>query len=585
MATIQGVYLALFARPADPSGLAFFNTVTNNGANLAGIGDLASQAEYVTRFAGQSTTQIVQSIYQSLFGRLGETDGVNFFVAQLASGAQTINTIAINILDGAQGTDLQIVNNKLAASQLFTNALDTPAEQAAYSGTAAADVGRNFLSPITADPSTVPTASQADAAVLLLGGGSLTTALTPGTDLLTGTAGANLYTATDQTLNSSDVIDGAGGDDKLTLTLSGTSGSTDTSPTLKNVETIEILGTGGYTLNFTNITGATKLILNNTGNVATNNSPSGLVYEIGTQKTGNLDLGLGATTLNINLAGEAGKGAGVSQIYYFTLGAQAGTMEVTSSGTGAINQLGLITGNATKINISSETGQTSRVSLSVENVGMIVDASKMESAGILFTGSGGADTVIGGKGANVFETNAGQDDITITASTGVSDKVSFEGVKTSADYNIVRGFEAGGGGDVIGILASDTSATTSDSNPPVFQTVASQATFTRFDTTINDVLELSYQANFTGGSAVDNLIKAVGGEAGGIGFPPGVLGTSGGSGYIVAYSTAGEALLFYAADTATSTTAVFDASEIQFVGNITGISVGSMTTSNFDLVP
>jgi len=41
MATIQGVYLALFGRPADPAGLSFFNGVTANGANLAGIADLA----------------------------------------------------------------------------------------------------------------------------------------------------------------------------------------------------------------------------------------------------------------------------------------------------------------------------------------------------------------------------------------------------------------------------------------------------------------------------------------------------------------------------------------------------------------
>ncbi len=46
MATIQGVYMALFGRPADPLGLAFFNSATNNGANLTAIGDLAATAEY-----------------------------------------------------------------------------------------------------------------------------------------------------------------------------------------------------------------------------------------------------------------------------------------------------------------------------------------------------------------------------------------------------------------------------------------------------------------------------------------------------------------------------------------------------------
>ncbi len=41
MATIQGVYVALFGRPADPTGLSFFNAATSNGANLNAIGNLA----------------------------------------------------------------------------------------------------------------------------------------------------------------------------------------------------------------------------------------------------------------------------------------------------------------------------------------------------------------------------------------------------------------------------------------------------------------------------------------------------------------------------------------------------------------
>ena len=50
MASIQGVYVALFGRPADPTGLNYFNSVTNNGADLTAIGDLASTAEYQAAF-------------------------------------------------------------------------------------------------------------------------------------------------------------------------------------------------------------------------------------------------------------------------------------------------------------------------------------------------------------------------------------------------------------------------------------------------------------------------------------------------------------------------------------------------------
>src|SRR3954451_22760071 len=103
MATIQGVYVALFGRPADPLGLAYFNGVTQNGANLTAIGDLASTPEYQSRFVGQGPTQIINTIYQTLFNRDADAAGLTFFANQLVSGKVSINNIAINILDGAQG--------------------------------------------------------------------------------------------------------------------------------------------------------------------------------------------------------------------------------------------------------------------------------------------------------------------------------------------------------------------------------------------------------------------------------------------------------------------------------------------------
>ena len=120
MATIQGVYLALFGRPADPAGLAFFNGVTNNGANLAGIGPLQSAKEYTDRFAGFNNNTIINSIYQSLFNRDAEPAGLAFFVDALNKGTLTINNIAIAILDGAQGTDKTVLDNKLTSADLFT---------------------------------------------------------------------------------------------------------------------------------------------------------------------------------------------------------------------------------------------------------------------------------------------------------------------------------------------------------------------------------------------------------------------------------------------------------------------------------
>ena len=166
MASIQGIYVALFGRPADPAGLAFFNGSTGNGADLTAIGDLASTAEYQSRFTGMTNEQIVNAIYQSLFERDGETAGIDYWVAKLESGEITVNTIAIAILDGAQGDDLTTVNAKIAAADIFTAHLNLDIEVQAYNGDFAEQVGRDFLATVTKDDA--GTEAEADAAILRL---------------------------------------------------------------------------------------------------------------------------------------------------------------------------------------------------------------------------------------------------------------------------------------------------------------------------------------------------------------------------------------------------------------------------------
>ncbi|MEO3388741.1 VCBS domain-containing protein [Mesorhizobium sp. CAU 1741] len=152
MAKIQGVYVALFGRPADPDGLAFWEEQTGGGADLSAmIGTLTGTEEYALRFDGMSNEAIINGIYLSLFGRDAEPDGLAFFLGELEAGRQTIETIAINILDGAQGADLATLDAKLDAADLFTARLDLDAEVEAYVGMDAAEVGVNFLAGVDAD--------------------------------------------------------------------------------------------------------------------------------------------------------------------------------------------------------------------------------------------------------------------------------------------------------------------------------------------------------------------------------------------------------------------------------------------------
>lgn len=248
MATIQGIYLALFGRPADPIGLTFFNNATNNGADLAAIGDLSSTPEYQNRFVGQTPVQIINSIYISLFGRPAELEGLTFFANALANGTFTINNIAIAILDGAQGSDLVTVNNKIAAANAFTAAIDTPEELVGYQGEAAAASGRAFISTVT---DTVPDQAAVDAALAAAveaGGNGGVITLTELADVVS----ANVFNAprgftpggTDQvnTLNDDDVLTGTGTNPTLNLTFVNDADTGDDSiaPTLNGIETVNV---------------------------------------------------------------------------------------------------------------------------------------------------------------------------------------------------------------------------------------------------------------------------------------------------------------------------------------------------------
>jgi len=167
-AAIQGIYIALFGRPADPGGLAYWVGVTKNGADLSEmLRVLPSLPEYTDRFAGQTPDQVITTVYQNLFGRDPDAEGLAFFKGQLASGAQTLATIAVNIMQGAQGDDKADVQAKVDAAQLFTESLDTPAEIAAYTGNDAAALAKKFLDTVDKDkPATPDSVEKASAAVV-----------------------------------------------------------------------------------------------------------------------------------------------------------------------------------------------------------------------------------------------------------------------------------------------------------------------------------------------------------------------------------------------------------------------------------
>ncbi|MCO5734147.1 DUF4214 domain-containing protein [Rhizobium sp. SSA_523] len=454
MATIQGVYVALFGRPADPTGLAYFNSVTSNGANLNGIGDLAGTQEFKDRFKDFSNTQIVNSIYNSLFGRDAEAAGLNFFVDALNKGTLNVKNIAIAILDGAQGTDKTIVTNKVAAADLYTKALDTPVEIASYVGNNAAAAGRTFISGVT---TTVPTAGAVDTAVATMvtnsGVPGNTLSLVTGTDaIVVGTAATN-STDKNDTFNAkdgaglanfwapaSDTINGGFGTDTLNATMyvttaAATSGKVATDG-LKSVEVVNVTSTGVATnLDLTAAKELTQIWnVGSTGNfsaigLSAAQTTAGLSGALGTNTSTFGFTGVG-TSDTAKLAFNAATGTGAVSI------ASAGTIAITNSGTSSQTNLTFDAAKTVTVAGSGDltigfatTTVTEAVNSSSFSGNLNANVGGLGNLKTVTTGGGNDTVTIDVTHANdvTINTGAGNDTINVVSDAGATKAIALTG--------------------------------------------------------------------------------------------------------------------------------------------------------------
>lgn len=147
---VEYLYVSYYGRPGDPGGLGFwagylaggsaptnlaaFNAAYNSNAAVKTVMDNFGNSDESKALYGTDYTTIVNAIYQNLFNRVPDPEGLAFFVnglnAKLISTAQA----AMSIAGGAQGTDVQAIENKVAVAKGFTAGLVTPQQVAAYSG-------------------------------------------------------------------------------------------------------------------------------------------------------------------------------------------------------------------------------------------------------------------------------------------------------------------------------------------------------------------------------------------------------------------------------------------------------------------
>jgi len=294
-ADIQKLYIAYFNRPADPAGLAYWTASSMTITQIAN--SFAEQTEYKAAFAGQTTEQIIATLYTNLFGsaRVPDAAGLLYWVGEVNQGKSTLGNVAINILSGAQGDDKIAVESKLAAATSFTTAIDTSAEIVAYSKSNGVALAKTWLNGVTTAATSTAAIATQDATIAAIVDASATgVMLTNGTDKVNGAifeAGLVYTPGGDDRINSlqsEDVLSGTGttGKNTLNATLgnSNDNGVVTVTPTLNNVQKINVDATGTTkTLDLRNADDVTTLSINK----LTKEAGSGFTFDnITTNKAG-----------------------------------------------------------------------------------------------------------------------------------------------------------------------------------------------------------------------------------------------------------------------------------------------------------
>ncbi|MDD2500263.1 MAG: DUF4214 domain-containing protein [Geobacter sp.] len=120
---VQKCYIAYYGRPADPGGLQYWTQqLEHNQGNLDSIiGAFAASPESQALYGSLDSGQVITRLYNQLFSRDPEPDGLRYWSDQLTNGTLSRQDVMLSLLEGAQNSDGVVVANKLAAATLFSD--------------------------------------------------------------------------------------------------------------------------------------------------------------------------------------------------------------------------------------------------------------------------------------------------------------------------------------------------------------------------------------------------------------------------------------------------------------------------------
>src|SRR6056297_2202078 len=128
---LASIYILYYDRAPEPAGFRFWESllvenIEDNDPDASGM----SLEAIATEFSNQQETrnvydffdpdaenpsalEFLSEVYANLFGRAPDAGGIQFWAGVLEEGSLPTGEILLEIMKGAQGPDIDVLNNKL----------------------------------------------------------------------------------------------------------------------------------------------------------------------------------------------------------------------------------------------------------------------------------------------------------------------------------------------------------------------------------------------------------------------------------------------------------------------------------------
>mgnify|MGYP003146620502 CR=1 FL=1 len=482
---LTALYAGYFDRAPDPAGLQFWINQIDNGRAFNTIAaDFAASAEatalypYLTAPDVATSSTFITSVYQNLFNRAPDAEGLAFWKGVLEAKSVSVADMIEAIINGAKDAptatpatfDKATLDNKVEAGLDF--AVDA-GNTSGFTYDADAKVAATAaIAGVTNDPATV-TAAKAATDAYLTGSATVgqTLTLTTGVDNIAGTAQNDTINAyinttaasTTSTLTSADIVDGGAGVDSLKVVVEGTPAGSLPNTSISNVEKFFIRDVAGTasTYNFAPVVGETEVWADTATNAVTfsnlgTGTAVGLKGNGVLTNLGNVNFSMATATDAVTVAIDGGVKNTVAPTITNN-GTNASATAATIASTGAANTVGAVT-------LTTGTGNNGITALTVNAATDLTAALQATdyaaTAKMTVTGAGKVNLGAGFDGATI-DASANSGGLTVSTTAGVTkaltgssaaDSVTVVGaLAANATVNLGAGDDkllAGGGASV-----------------------------------------------------------------------------------------------------------------------------------------